>query len=145
LGRRRRSREYALQALYQLDQTGDSVPSDVFVRFWIDQDATDEVKKFCEELVRGVHEFRDEIDARIRSVAAHWKTDRMAVVDLNVLRIAVFEMFHDGSAPPAVVIDEAVEVARKFGSEQSARFVNGILDALRRGDDPGKAAQDANA
>jgi len=132
VGQRRRSREYALQVLYQLDQTGASV-AEVLEQFWSTRAAPPEVRAFCERLVRGVGAHRAELDARIAGAASNWRVERMALVDVNVLRLAVYELLHETETPPAVAIDEAVEVAKKFGSEQSARFVNGVLDAVRRG------------
>ena len=80
----------------------------------------------------GVVQERPRLDRAISDQARHWRLERMAVVDRNVLRLAVWELFFDADTPPPVVIDEAVEVARRFGSEQSASFINGILDAVRR-------------
>jgi len=117
--------------LFQLDLTGAS-PADVFEHFWDDQEAAEETRSFSEELVLGVCRTQDETDLMISEAAENWRLDRMAVVDRNVLRMAVFEMLHLPDTPDAVVIDEAIEVARKFGSEDSAKFINGILDSILR-------------
>ena len=131
MGQRRRARECALQMLFTIDMTGVD-PADVFGTFWSHHEAERGVRAFSEELVTGVHAARDDLDARIVKVAKRWRIERMAVVDRNVLRMALFEMDREPETPPAVVIDEAIEVARRFSNEESASFVNGVLDALRR-------------
>jgi N utilization substance protein B len=131
LGRRRRAREHALQVLFQIDVTG--APADeVFREFWRDRGTDDEMRGFTEDLVRGVLERRGDLDRWISGAAEHWRLERMAVVDRNVLRIAVLEMVRQPEVPPAVAIDEAVEVAKKFGSAESGSFINGVLDEVRR-------------
>lgn len=117
--------------LYQIDQTGsDSV--EVFATFWVGQTASPELRGFAERLVRGVIERRDDLDRWIGECAANWRMERMAVVDRNVLRLAAFEMIVERDAPAAVVIDEAIEISKKYGSEDSGPFINGVLDAIRR-------------
>jgi N utilization substance protein B len=117
--------------LFQIDLTG-VTPPDVFTEFWNAQEAGEEIRSFAERLVWGVHERRHEMDRWIAGSAEHWRIDRMAVVDRNVLRMAVYEMITDCETPPVVIIDEAIEVAKKFGSEESGGFINGVLDAIRR-------------
>ena len=132
MGQRRRARECALQMLYQLDQT-EVTAEEVFGQFWHgQQQATEELRAFAESLVRGVMARREQLDGLIADAAEHWKLARMAVVDRNVLRLAVYEMLDEGDTPPAVVIDEAIEISKKFGSEDSGKFINGILDAVRK-------------
>ena len=131
MGQRRRAREYALQLLFQIDLTGSS-PGEVFREFWINQETSTEVRSFSERLVNGVFARRVQLDRLIAGAAEHWRIERMAVVDRNVLRMAVYEMLHDPEIPDAVVIDEAIEVAKKYGSEESGSFINGILDSIRR-------------
>ena len=131
MGQRRRGREFALQMLFQIDLIGSS-PDEVFTYFWDDQERFDEQRNFAEDLVRGVHEHRDDLDRRIVGSARNWKLERMSTVDRNVLRLAVYELVHQPYTPAAVIIDEAIEVAKKFGSEQSGSFVNGLLDNMRR-------------
>lgn len=117
--------------LFQIDLTG-TTPPDVFGTFWTGQEAGEDVRAFAERLVLGVsHELRA-LDRAIAVSATNWRIERMAVVDRNVLRMAVYEMLHDVPTPAAVVIDEAIEVAKKFGSEDSGSFINGILDDVRR-------------
>ena len=117
--------------LYQIDQTG-TPAEEVFRQFWPGQDASDEHREFAEQLVRGVGEGQAETDRLIGGAAEHWRLERMAVVDRNVLRLAVCEMLNHPETPPAVVIDEAIEVAKRFGSEDSGGFINGILDSIRQ-------------
>ena len=124
MGQRRRAREYALQMLFQVDLTGSS-PREVFGHFWHGQDAGEPVRSFAERLVLGVTESQSEMDRWIAESAENWRIERMAVVDRNVLRMAVFEMLRDPETPPVVIIDEAIEVAKKFGSEESGSFING--------------------
>lgn len=130
--RRRRAREFALQLLFEAEITRDQA-GDVLARFWSAHSADMDVRAFAERLMRGTLEHLPALDAGIASVAEHWRLERMAAVDRNVLRMAVYELTHERSTPAAVVIDEAIEVARKFGGEESGSFINGILDALRRG------------
>ena len=129
MGGRRRSREYALQVLFQLDLAGRS-PAEVLDQFWSGVEAEPAVREFTEQLVHGVTERRAALDRRIASAAEHWRLERMAVVDRNVLRMALHELLC-GTSPAAVVIDEAVEIAKRFGGEGSGAFVHGLLDSIR--------------
>lgn len=117
--------------LFQLDLAGGE-PDGIFEGFWASRDADDESRGFAERLVRGVHARTAELDDVIAGSAEHWRVDRMAVVDRNVLRVAVYEMLLDTETPPLVIIDEAIEVGKRFGSEKSGAFINGILDGVRR-------------
>jgi len=117
--------------LFQIDLIGVE-PAEVYAQFWDEHDTEDDVRAFSQELVDGVCTAREQLDARITEIAERWRIERMAVVDRNVLRMALYEMNRQPQTPIAVVIDEAIEVARRFGSEESAKFVNGVLDALRR-------------
>jgi transcription antitermination protein NusB len=135
-GGRRRSRRAALQALYAADvrerATGaaDSplAALDALAEHF---ELAAGAREFAEELVKGVAAERAALDERLVRLARNWRLERMADVDRNVLRLAAWEMLCGGT-PPAVAIDEAVELAREFGDEGSSRFVNGVLDALRR-------------
>ena len=95
-----------------------------------------EVRNFSEELVRGTLMHLDEIDQKIRQVAAHWKMERMASVDRNIMRFAVYEILYRNDIPPAVTINEALEIAKKYSSSEAASFINGLLDKIAR--DSGK-------
>jgi len=90
-----------------------------------------EIRRFAEPLIRGTLQHRDEIDAKIRQYARNWDLHRMAVVDRNILRLALYEMLHRDDIPPVVSINEAVDIAKKFSTPESGRFVNGILDKIR--------------
>jgi N utilization substance protein B len=116
--------------LFQLDLAASPV-DDVLRGFWSDREADEEVRRFTETLVCGVIEDREGIDRRIADSSEHWKLERMAAVDRNVLRLAVLEL-QRGETPSAVVIDEAIEVAKRFGNEGSGGFINGVLDRIRR-------------
>jgi N utilization substance protein B len=131
VGRRRRAREFALQVLFQLDLTEDA-HEDVLEAFWDGRDVDADVRRFAESLRAGVCRGREELDRTIIASAENWRLERMAVVDRNVLRMAVYELLQKEPTPAAVVIDEAVEIARKFGSGDSSRFINGVLDSVRR-------------
>jgi len=115
--------------LFQIDLTG-ARPEEVLEEFWNNREAEEELRVFAERLVYGVHGQRRELDRWISGSAEHWRIERMAVVDRNVLRMAVHEMVTQTGTPPAVIIDEAIEVAKKFGSEESGAFINGVLDAI---------------
>jgi N utilization substance protein B len=118
--------------LFQIDVAG-GVPGEVYPDFWKEHEVESDVKTFAESLVAGVIRERERLDELIAASAAHWKVERMAVVDRNILRMAVFELSHRPNVPAAVVLDEAIEVGKKFGTEQSGAFINGVLDAVRRG------------
>ena len=133
---RRRSRERALQVLFNWDlRRGDvwRAVDDYYETLHSEEDAPERLERdpFMEELVRGATSCLAEIDALLVKHSAHWRLERMPVVDRNVLRLAIYEMIQ-GELPPAVVIDEALEMARRFSSDESVSFVNGVLDAVRR-------------
>ncbi len=130
MGRRRKARESALQILFQ-SEFDDATPDVILQQFWQDRKASQEERRYCEQLVRGIGEQRTRIDAVIQSVSENWRIARMLMVDRNILRIAVFELFWGERLAPGIVINEAVEIAKKFSGEESATFINGILDALR--------------
>jgi N utilization substance protein B len=140
---RRRSRERALQVLYNWDlRRGDPwrAIDDFYETLHSEEDDPQRLERdmFMEELVTGTVQRLAEVDARIASHAAHWRLDRMPAVDRNVLRIATFELL-DRKLPPAVVIDEALELVRRFSGDESVSFVNGVLDAIQRGFRPPKS------
>ena len=129
-GERRRAREYALQLLFQLDLAPQETEHAVGT-FWDDKRATDPVMDFSDRLVRGTMKRRDAIDEMIAGSAHNWRVSRMPAVDRNILRLAVYEFLYESETPRVVVIDEAIEIAKKFGNEESGPFINGILDAIR--------------
>jgi len=128
MARRTKAREVAVQMLYQIDLNADVAMHDV--RGMIEEQLEDaELSGFAWRLFVGTMEYRSMIDEKLVSVAQNWSIDRMAPTDRNVLRLGVFELLNTDT-PPRVVIDEAVEVAKRFGSENSSQFVNGLLDRL---------------
>lgn len=136
MGNRRRGREAALQMLYQVDVSGVS-PEQAIAQYWAHLGANKEGEAFANKLVRGWAADRERIDGIIREVSQHWRLERMAKVDRNILRLATFELIALEDVPRRVTLNEAVELAKRFGSEGSAGFVNGVLD--RVASDLGKA------
>ena len=132
---RHRSRQRALQVLYQWDMTKqpvDQVISSFYETLYSEEETpTSGRDEFMEELVTGTSQMTPAIDERIVAKSENWKLDRMPVVDRNILRLAIYEMSRQ-ETPAAVVIDEALELARQFSGEESVGFVNGILDAVHR-------------
>jgi transcription antitermination protein NusB len=128
---RRKSREFALQMLFQWE-VGAHSPQKVIASFLPTHNAGAEVKEFARGLFEGTVEHIESIDPLLRSHTEHWKLERMAAVDRNVLRLALYEMLHHPETPPAVVINEALELARRFSAAESVEFVNGVLDAVRK-------------
>jgi N utilization substance protein B len=126
---RRKARELALQLLFQTDLT-QSVPQEILEMFWKVNEADSKNRKYSEFLYLKAFQNQAEIDELISKHAQHWRLERMAVVDRNILRLAVAELFY-GETPQVVVIDQAIEIARKFSTEESTQFVNGILDAIK--------------
>ena len=128
---RTQSREYALQMLYQADiRRMDQ--AQVLGEFWLDQAAAEDVKVFANQLFEGTMANLAEIDPVIGRHADNWDMKRMAVIDRNILRLGVFELTRLEGVPPKVCINEAVELAKRFGDEESGKFVNGILDAIHK-------------
>jgi transcription antitermination factor NusB len=133
VGRRRDARELALQLLYELDVRGErGDPGAVIEAFWQRQAVPEDVRAFAEAIVRGVTAHQEKIDEVITRFAEHWELDRMAVVDRNVLRAGIWELLWAVEVPPKVAINEALEIARRFSTEESTRFINGLLDRVRR-------------
>lgn len=140
-GKRRTAREMALQMLYQRD-VGASDLAQIFHAFDLGEHLAsggdparqrrrlEEAFTFARKLVHGTAEHMGEIDELIARQADNWRLERMPIVDRNVLRLAVFELLFSDDTPELVVVDEAIELAKKYGSEQSGRFVNGLLDGL---------------
>ena len=144
MARRSRARQIALQVLFQDDLNPRSNPalSDALIERRL---RSPELVAFARSLVAGVRRNRDELDRAIQRTATNWSVRRMAATDRNVLRLGAYELLHTDT-PPRVVIDEAVELAKRFGAAHSAQFVNGILDALlhqQPADGSGKPADEA--
>ncbi len=128
-GRRRRARILALQTLYEADTTGHDAQS-ILSRLLEDAAVTDEIATFARELVTDTISHRQYIDEIIAKVAAAWPLDQMAPVDRNILRLAIWEILLSDATPLRAAINEAVELAKVFGSDNSARFVNGVLGSV---------------
>ncbi len=128
---RHRAREYALQMLYQSEVGGAAMP-DVAAHFFDGADVPEDIRDFATRLAAGADRERTEIDALLAASIDHWRLERLGAVDRNVLRLAVFEFLHETETPRIVIIDEAIEVAKRFGGDESGQFVNGVLDGLRR-------------
>lgn len=128
--RRTRGREIALQILYQLEQNPGMDAAEV-QRFLQRRLRDSELQDFASELVGGVREHREQLDELIRRVAENWSLERMAAIDRNILRIGAFEMLYRPDIPVKVAINEALELAKRYSTAQSSRFVNGILDRLQ--------------
>jgi N utilization substance protein B len=126
---RRQARVAALQALFEIDAVHHSV-DEVLQRRLEDLELPTEACQFARFVVRGVLEHREQLDEMIMAHAPEWPIDQMAIVDRNILRIALFEFVVDQGTPPKVAINEAVELAKIFGSDSSQRFVNGVLGTL---------------
>ncbi len=136
---RHRSRQRALQVLFLWDQRKQDIAdaiSSFYETLGSEEDNPERTPpdEFMETLVRGAAARSAEIDQRISAKSAHWRIERMPVVDRNILRLATYEM-NQLKTPPAVVIDEALELARQFSGEESVSFINGVLDAVRRDED----------
>ena len=131
MGTRRKGREHALRLLYQRDQAAVDL-DECLATYWAGENQKEPIREFTERIVRGVEETRDEIDELISRQTHHWKIDRIAAVDRNIFRLAVFEFLHEGDTPRAVVINEALEIAKRYSTEASSQFLNGVLDGIRK-------------
>lgn len=128
--KRRRARECALQALFRLEFTGERLS--LGEAALLCEDADKEVAEFCADVVEGTISNLPALDEAIRTAAEHWALDRMAAVDRNILRAAAYELMFRQDIPAAVTINEAIEVAKKFSTSESAAFINGILDKIAK-------------
>jgi len=127
---RRKAREYALQMLFQQEFAGGQSGMDFTEDHKPGKKANEQLKKFARELVSGTLGHLEEIDEMVQEAAEHWKMDRMAAVDRNILRFAVYEIIYRADIPAAVTINEALEIAKKYSSLESASFINGLLDKI---------------
>ena len=126
---RRKARTIALKALYEVDSVARNTEM-VVERLLAEEDLSEETNNFVRELVAGVTGHKDDIDGNIKRFAPAWPVDQLALVDRNILRLAIFEILFDNKVPVKVAISEAVELAKTFGSENSAKFVNGVLGSV---------------
>ncbi|MCK5676303.1 MAG: transcription antitermination factor NusB [Verrucomicrobia bacterium] len=128
---RRETREWIMQFLFQLDFNPE--PADIALKgFWEGKDPNEREKTYAEEIIKGVVQRKDELDDRLSQYAKRWDSERMGAVDRTVMRVALFEMLYRDDVPPVVSINEAVHFAKDFSSFQSGRFVNGVLDRIRK-------------
>ena len=147
MGRRRKAREVALQVLFEIDALSIS-PKEAIDLFWQNFDAPKEAMNFSSHLVEGVCEKREEIDRLIVACSDNWALGRMSRVDRNILRLAVYEFLFCQDVPPKVTLNEAIDLGKQFGTENSGSFINGILDALHarlQKEDGDKNRSDKNA
>ena len=143
MGTRRKARELALQMLFQAD-VAKQAPDDVRKSFWSERGQVEpDVRGFADDLFRIATDRAEEIDKKIETHAEHWRVERMAAVDRNILRAGVAEFLGFTDTPKPVVINEALEIARKFSSPESVNFLNGVLDSVAR--ELEKAAPGASA
>ncbi len=129
MGHRRKAREVALQVLYQMDILKIDAKEAIEL-FWDNFDAPENIKDFSVHLVEGTWNRIEEIDDVIRSCSENWSLERMAKVDKSILRMSVYELLHCDDIPPKVTLNEAIDLGKEYGSENSGSFINGILDAL---------------
>ena len=127
---RRRSREMAIQVLYQVDMAQSDLAEALRV-FCEHFKAPESIRDFAFELARGAYEHRGEVDSLIKRFSEHWRLERMPTVDRNILRLAIYELLYQPDIPAKVSINEAVDLGKKYGSEDSGSFINGILDRIR--------------
>ncbi len=139
--KRTQGREYALQILYQFEMNPEESLGETIHSFWEEQDesaleaakegdSSEEIRRFAESLVQGTQGHLAEIDEIIRRATQNWELNRMAAIDRNILRFAVYELLYREDIPPKVTINEAVNIAKKFSQEESGKFVNGVLDKI---------------
>jgi len=129
---RRKARELALQMLFQYEFTGHRSDFRAIEDLDPAKKEHKDIKQFSEELVNGTLSHLEEIDNRIQKAAEHWKLERMASVDRNIMRFAVYEILYRNDIPAAVTINESLEIAKKFSSLEAASFINGLLDKIAR-------------
>ena len=129
MGARRKARELALQMLFQHDMSGNQ-PDMIIQTFEELQKSKPNTREFATRIFRGTVDNLGKIDEMITAQADNWRLSRMAVVDRNIIRASVYEFLHENETPKLVIIDEAIEIAKRFGTEKSPQFINGILDGI---------------
>lgn len=132
MGKRRQSRVLALQIMYQRDASPGPL-EEILADFWASTSpADDAVRQFTEDLAQGAVNHLESLDEKIEEYSSHWSTGRLAMIDRNILRLAMFELLHRSDIPPKVSINEYVDIAKKYSTEESGSFVNAILDRTMR-------------
>ena len=129
MGARRKARELAVQMLYQYDLSG-NLPETIVSTFEELQKSKPNTREFAIKIFHGTVAHMAKLDEMIQQQADNWRLSRMAVVDRNIIRLSVYEFLHEDDTPKLVIIDEAIEIAKKFGTEKSSQFINGILDGI---------------
>jgi transcription antitermination protein NusB len=129
MGARRKARELALQMLYQHELSGNT-PDTILSTFEDLQKSKPNTREFATKIFKGTLEHLSKIDEMITQQADNWRLPRMAVVDRNIIRMSIYEFLHEDDTPKLVVIDEAIEIAKKFGTDKSSQFINGVLDGI---------------
>jgi N utilization substance protein B len=129
MGARRKARELALQMLFQRDISGNQ-PEQIIDTFEELQKSKPNTREFATKIFRGTVAHVDQIDGMIQNQAENWRLTRMAAVDRNIIRMSVYEFLHETDTPKLVIIDEAIEIAKKYGTQKSGQFINGILDGI---------------
>jgi len=129
MGARRKARELALQMLFQHDLGGNE-PDMICSTFEDLEKSKPNTREFAVKIFRGTVDHLTEIDDMIQQQADNWRLSRMAVVDRNIIRMSIYEFMHETDTPKLVIIDEAIEIAKKFGTQKSSQFINGILDGI---------------
>ena len=129
MGARRKARELALQMLYDHDVSGNQ-PDAIILHFDDLQKSKPNTREFATRVFKGTVEHLPKIDEMIVAQADNWRIERMAVVDRNIIRMSIYEFLHENDTPKLVIIDEAIEIAKKFGTQKSSQFINGILDGI---------------
>ena len=129
MGKRREARELALKFLYQTEFNSNSSDSELN-SFCKRANVSEEIQDFTQTLIKNIFIHKKEVDGLLKKISVNWVPDRMAMIDKNILHLGICELLFDSTTPPKVVINEAVEIAKKFGTEESPDFINGILDKV---------------
>ncbi|MCP4134663.1 MAG: transcription antitermination factor NusB [bacterium] len=137
MGHRRKSREYALQGLY-IYEIGNSSLQEILDLYWIEKEIPEDIRDFSIKLIKGSIENIETIDALIKKHSKNWKFERIGVVDKSILRLSIFAILNLMDIPVVVTINEGIELGKIYGGETSSQFINGILDAVKKSERPGK-------
>ncbi len=130
MGHRRKAREYVLQGLYMHDVA--NTPGEQILKLeWVEDDIPEEAAAFARDLIKGTLEYQEEIDAIITGHSRNWEFERLDSIDRTILRFSIYSILYQKDIPPAVSINEAIELGKKYGGENSGQFINGILDSIR--------------
>jgi len=131
MGQRRKAREETLRILYRLE-FDNKQPEETLSQYWENKKTNQATREYSTWLVNGIISHHKKIDTIIQNASEHWRLSRMAIIDRNILRMAVFELLYEENIEPAVVINEAIEIAKAYSGDEAATFVNGVLDAIRK-------------